>query len=270
MDLEHPRALRPHLRRPLGVTALVALLALPAVAVGCDSSELEAKIKKLEGDLEETEAALEEAEASVVSETEKKAAAEALAAAEAKVAELQKELKAAKGKQGELTNQLKSKEEALAAIKALETTLAATLVSEIESGEISVKERDGYLVVNVSDKVLFATGSAELSDRGKKVVAKLAERLSSLPDEQVFQVSGHTDNQPIKSEEVLAKFPTNWELSTARATTVVRMLEEEAGIPGERLVAAGFSEFRPVARNKNARNRKKNRRIEIALLPPRK
>lgn len=251
----------------LGPCAVALALSLPLAA--CDSAELEKKVSTLQTKLSETEAALEEAEANMVSETEKKAAAEALAAAEEKLGKLEEKLEAAKGEKGALESQLKTKEEALAAIKALEDSLAATLVAEIESGEISVKERHGYLVVNVSDKVLFATGSAELSDRGKKVIAKLAESLKSLPDEQVFQVGGHTDNQPIKSDDVLAKFPTNWELSTARATTVVRMLEEEAGIPGERLVAAGFSQFRPVAKNKNAKNRKKNRRIEIALLPPR-
>ena len=84
-----------------------------------------------------------------------------------------------------------------------------------------------------------------------------------------IELGGHTDNQPIKSEEVLAKFPSNWELSTARATTVVRFLEETCEIPGERLVAAGFSQFRPVAKNSKPKGRAKNRRIEIALLPPR-
>jgi chemotaxis protein MotB len=94
--------------------------------------------------------------------------------------------------------------------------------------------------------------------------------LLALPKDAVFQVGGHTDNQPIKSEEVKARFPTNWELSAARATNVVRFLEETAGIPGKRLVAAGFSEFRPMASNKKEKTRAQNRRIEIALLPPAK
>jgi chemotaxis protein MotB len=99
------------------------------------------------------------------------------------------------------------------------------------------------------------------------VLAKLAASLLTLPDDQIFQVGGHTDNQPIKSEAVKANFPTNWELSSARATNVVRHLEENCEVPGKRLVATGFAQHRPVASNNKGKGRKKNRRIEIALLP---
>lgn len=261
--------LRRSLRSPRSAFLVaVASLAVLGSASGCDSSELEAKVKKLETELAAKNTELEAATANAATEAQT-SAVEDLAAANEKIATLEKNLEAAKGEKGELASELKRKEKALKALEALESSLAATLVAEVEAGEISVKERDGYLVVNVSDKVLFSSGSAELSERGQKVIVKLGESLKTLPEEPVFQVGGHTDNQPIKSEEVLAKFPTNWELSTARATNVVRFLQDNSEIPGERLVAAGFSQYRPAASNKKPNTRKKNRRIEIALLPPR-
>jgi chemotaxis protein MotB len=82
----------------------------------------------------------------------------------------------------------------------------------------------------------------------------------------VFQIGGHTDAQRIVSAEVREQYPTNWELSTARATTVVRFLAEKCGVPGSRLVAAGYARYRPVASNATEAGKQRNRRIEIALL----
>jgi chemotaxis protein MotB len=256
------------------ISLLGAALALPIS--GCDSDELEADLSKTRADLEEVQAAqkqiqegvescVEERDAAKASLAELEAEAEAHAA---QVAELTAQVTELQGAKGSLEGKLVVKEAALEAVKALQDQLSKSLVEEIETGDIRVSQRHGYLVIDVSDKVLFAVGEAELSERGQKVITKLAESLKALPDKSVFQVGGHTDNQPIKSEAVKAKFPTNWELSAARATNVVRFLEETAGIPGERLVAAGFSQFRPVAANNKEKNRSKNRRIEIALLPP--
>ncbi len=259
------------LRSPLALAGLAVGALFLVAAPGCvDPKPLEEKIDSLEKELVETKTALAAAEAALPDEKDIEKQKQELTDAEVKISELELALKEAKGEKGILETELQKKQKALEAVEALEDALAATLVAEVEAGEISVKERDGYLVVNVSDKVLFPSGSADLSDRGQKVIAKLAESLKALPEKSVFQVGGHTDNQPIKSDDVAAKFPTNWELSAARATNVVRYLEETCEVPGERLVAAGFSEFRPVASNRKPRNRKKNRRIEIALLPPRK
>ncbi len=210
-------------------------------------------------------------------EAEKKASAEA----NAKVEELQGELEAEasanedlegeveelKGDKDELEGELDKKKAMLEQMKVMETALAKSLVKEIEAGDIQLTQRGGYLVVDVADQVLFEVGEAEIKDKGKAVLDTLAASLKKLPRHQIIQVSGHTDNQKIKSEEVKAKFPTNWELSTSRATNVVRYLQETGKIPGKRLVAAGFSEYRPVAKNRG-KGRKRNRRIEIALLPP--
>jgi chemotaxis protein MotB len=242
-------------------------------AVACDK-QAAAEAESNAALLGEYERKLKELEqrADDLSKTAAKAEAndKALAEAKAQVEELEAKVEELEGAKGSLEGELEQKQAALEAVKTLQDALAKSLVEEIETGDIRVSQRDGLLVVDVSDKVLFAVGEAELSERGQQVLTTLADSLKALPKQAVFQVGGHTDNQPIKSDEVKAKFPTNWELSAARATNVVRFLEETCKIPGKRLVAAGFSEFRPVAGNKKPGDRAKNRRIEIALLPQRK
>jgi chemotaxis protein MotB len=251
-------------------SALIASLLL-AGTLACDDDS-EARITELEAQLTEAQqrAGDQEADAATIAKqtTELAEARATIEELEGQVEEQQQKLTELEAAKGTLEGELENKQAALDAVKTLQDALSKSLVEEIETGDVRVSQRGGLLVVDVSDKVLFAVGEAELSERGQKVLARLAESLLALPKQAVFQVGGHTDNQPIKSEEVKAKFPTNWELSAARATNVVRFLEETAGIPGKRLVAAGFSEFRPVASNKKEKTRAKNRRIEIALLPP--
>jgi chemotaxis protein MotB len=256
--------------RSVRVSLLACALALPVFA--CDSDEPEVDLVKLRADLDAAQAELKAAKTAPDQADprakELEAARASLAEIEAKAAAQASQIAELEGAKGNLEGKLVAKEAALEAVKALQDQLSKSLVEEIETGDIRVSQRHGYLVIDVSDKVLFAVGEAELSERGQKVITKLAESLKALPEKSVFQVGGHTDNQAIKSEQVKAKFPTNWELSAARATNVVRFLEETSGIPGERLIAAGFSQFRPVASNKKEKDRAKNRRIEIALLPP--
>jgi chemotaxis protein MotB len=243
-----------------------------AVSLACDAERIEELEAELEQQKQAASESLESAKTAALAECAAAATAEAnvkVEALETEVEERDARIIELESTKGNLEGKLEQKEAALEAVKALQDALAKSLVEEIETGDIRVSERDGLLVVDVSDTVLFAIGEADLSERGQKVLARLAESLKALPNEAVFQVGGHTDNQPIKSDEVKAKFPTNWELSAARATNVVRFLEETAGIPGKRLIAAGFSEFRPVASNKKPKSRAKNRRIEIALLPRR-
>jgi chemotaxis protein MotB len=242
------------------------------IGTACDAD----RIEELETELEQQKQAATESVEAAKTAARAEGATQATSECNAKIEALETEVEERDAKiielestKGNLEGKLEQKEAALDAVKALQDSLAKSLVEEIETGDIRVSERDGLLVVDVSDSVLFAIGEADLSERGQKVLTRLAESLKALPNEAVFQVGGHTDNQPIKSDEVKAKFPTNWELSAARATNVVRFLEETAGIPGKRLIAAGFSEFRPVASNKKPKSRAKNRRIEIALLPRR-
>jgi chemotaxis protein MotB len=253
-------------------TALAAaFVCLTTSLLACDKG----RVTELEADLEDQRQAVAASQVRVdehtelLTEAERKLAekASALEALEAKLEEQSETIEKLEKTKGGLESKLEQKEAALAAVKTLQDALSKSLVEEIETGDIRVSQRDNLLVVDVADTVLFGIGEAELSERGQQVLAQLASSLLALPNKAVFQVGGHTDNQPIKSEEVKAKFPTNWELSAARATNVVRYLEESTKIPGKRLVAAGFSAYRPVASNATAKGRAKNRRIEIALLP---
>ncbi|MEZ0313035.1 MAG: OmpA family protein [Myxococcota bacterium] len=143
--------------------------------------------------------------------------------------------------------------------------LGALLQEEIKKGEAEVRVVNARTIVDVSDGVLFDLGKAELNERGKGILQRLGETLTKV-DGKVVQVGAHSDT-PTISGKLAQTFATSWELSSARATSVVRFLEEQVKIPGARLVAAGFSAYRPVASNGSSSGRRKNRRIEIALLP---
>jgi chemotaxis protein MotB len=151
-------------------------------------------------------------------------------------------------------------------LKRVQNELSAILQPEINAGNVRIKRRGNELVVDVSDQVLFESGQADVKEEGQKVLAGVAPSLARLKG-YTIQVAGHTDRARVVNPETRERFPTNWELSTARATTVVRFLEERGKIPGTRLEAAGFAEFRPVAGNATAEDRQKNRRIELVLIP---
>jgi chemotaxis protein MotB len=164
-----------------------------------------------------------------------------------------------------LSKDVASKDEELAKLKATETELKDKLKAELSSGDISLTEDGGKLRVGLVDKVLFNSGESAINKRGETVLQKVGSILVNVADRQIL-VSGHTDQTPI-GEKRASQFPSNWELSTARATTVVRFLQEKANVPGERLVASGYGEYHPVSSNKSSAGRAKNRRIEILLVP---
>jgi chemotaxis protein MotB len=136
---------------------------------------------------------------------------------------------------------------------------------EVAKGRVTISQLRGKLTVNLLDEILFDSGSAAIKPEGRDVLKRLGGVLAEVGDKAVV-IEGHTDNVPI-SGELAKRFPTNWELSTARATSVVRYLEEEAGILPERLSAMGFGPHRPVASNDSPEGRLRNRRIEIKLVP---
>ncbi len=138
--------------------------------------------------------------------------------------------------------------------------LVADLEGEVATGQIEIQQlRDG-LRLNLSQEVLFSSGSAEVNAGGRVVLTKVAVRVRGIPHE--VEVQGHTDNMPIHSE----RYPTNWELAGARASRVVRFLEER-GVAPNRLCAISHGEYVPVAPNDSDAGRAKNRRIEITLKP---
>jgi chemotaxis protein MotB len=104
-----------------------------------------------------------------------------------------------------------------------------------------------------------------IKDKGREALLRLAESFRNNPDQNII-VEGHTDDMKIGAT-LQQRFPTNWELSTARATAVVRFLQEKGGIAPERLTASGFSFYKPVAANDTEEGRSQNRRIEIIMVP---
>lgn len=131
-----------------------------------------------------------------------------------------------------------------------------------KADELSVSVQDGRVYVSLSEKLLFASGSAKVDPKGLEALGKLAEVLRANADINIT-VEGHTDPVPIRT----SRFTDNWELSTARATSIVRALTGTYQVPGERLQAAGLGEFKPIASNDTPEGRARNRRTEIILQP---
>lgn len=157
------------------------------------------------------------------------------------------------------------KEDEVARLKGTYDELVASMEKEIEDGQITITQLADRLSVSMVDKILFPSGEAEITAEGFEVLERVGKVLKNT-EGKMIRVEGHTDNVPIHTN-LQDKFPTNWELSTTRATNVVRFLEEKVGIEGARLHAVGMSEYHPVASNETSRGRSQNRRIEINLLP---
>jgi len=143
-------------------------------------------------------------------------------------------------------------------------SLEQEMRSALESKDITISELQGKLTVNILDRILFDSGEAEIKPQGMQVLRQLAGVLKQYPSRQVH-VIGHTDNVPIRASS-RNRFPSNWELSTARATAAVRFLCEQAGIDPRRLGSVGYGEFHPVAENATPEGRAQNRRIAIVIL----
>lgn len=125
---------------------------------------------------------------------------------------------------------------------------------------VNIELTERGVAVRFADRVLFDLGQADIKPEAKNALGQLADMLVTIPNH--VRVEGHTDDLPIHNE----RFPSNWELSTARATTVLRYLIEEHGLAADTLSAAGYGEYRPLASNDTAENRARNRRVDIVLL----
>jgi chemotaxis protein MotB len=125
------------------------------------------------------------------------------------------------------------------------------------------REARGLVVTIVTDKVLFDPGRADVQPGGEVILGVVANALAQIPNGVV--VEGHTDSRPIST----AQYPSNWELSTARATSVLRYLTEERGLTAGRIAASGYADTRPVADGTDAASLAQNRRVEIVVLATR-
>jgi chemotaxis protein MotB len=263
------------MRTPLGI-------ALALLVAGCVSQDTYRK-KELEADKfrrdlqEETSrsAALQariDAAKSQLEQLEADAAAlrDKVHAAETNLAAKQQELNAAQGKVAELTalvDELSKSKRKLEQAKAeLEKKsseyeqLAGSLKGEIEAGRVELSELRGRMTVKMKDKILFPSGSATLNKDGKESLRTVARALGGISGKTI-RVEGHTDDVPSAPG---GPFPSNWELSSARALAVVRFLQE-VGVDPTHLAAAGYGEFQPIAPNDTPEGRAQNRRIEIVL-----
>jgi chemotaxis protein MotB len=139
--------------------------------------------------------------------------------------------------------------------------LVSQLQGELADGQLKITQYQNMLTVDMADKILFDSGKAEIKADGRKILQKIGAALAT--SDKSIRVVGYTDNVPLLGGGAYA---SNWELSTARATTVVRFLQEHSKIDPSRLIAEGRGQYAPMAPNDTPENRQKNRRIEITLL----
>lgn len=170
-------------------------------------------------------------------------------------------------KVAEITKTKREKEAEIARVQSTKDSLISKMKEEIDQNQIQITQLADKLKVSIVDKILFPSGEANITDEGLEVLERVGNILKNV-EEKIIRVEGHTDNVPIHSR-LQRKYPTNWELSTARATNVVRFLQETVKIQPERLEAVGLGENQPIASNDTREGRAQNRRIEIALLPTR-
>ncbi|MHA7631603.1 OmpA/MotB family protein [Corallococcus sp. M7] len=198
-------------------------------------------------------------------ETAKQQLEAKLAALEADHAKLTTEKDQLNTEKEQLSQTVQEQEAELTRLKATYEDLQDKLKKEIAEGAIRLSQDGGRLQVDLVDKVLFDSGDASISTRGQEVLTRLGGVLSKV-DDKLIQVSGHTDDSP-PTQKLQATFPTNWELSVARAVNVVRFLQEKGGVPAKRMLAAGYGDTRPLAANASPQGRARNRRIELLLIP---
>ncbi len=245
--------------------ALFALALLALVAPGC-------KAKKLQAELDATNATLSRTQSDLAGEQSKnQTLTKENQAFEARVAELESELAMLNDQIEDLAKAQGLSAKELAELRAdkakrekelqVYKNLFAELKALVDAGTIEVVFRKGRMTVKLSNAILFDSGKSRLSDEGKAAVAQIVPALINVGDRD-FLVAGHTDNVPIRT----ARFKDNWELSTARAVSMVTEMIAD-GYPGKRVGAAGFGEFDPIASNDTEEGKEQNRRIEIILMP---
>jgi len=160
----------------------------------------------------------------------------------------------------ELKTRLEEREKEFGVVR---NKLMKDLKGQIKKGNIKIEQLERGLVLTVLEDILFDSGKIEIKSKGKKTLTKVAAILKeNCPDKDV-SIEGHTDNQPIK----YSRWKSNWELSTARASSVLHFFIDKCGIKPNRLRVVGFGEYTPAASNDAKKGRQQNRRVEIVILP---
>lgn len=237
------------LRLLSGMTCL--LIALSACVSASKYEDLEGERDRLQASIKEMEDKIDDQE-TLIAELERK-----LGDASASSKSMSKSIQQMKDALKEASERKREVEKRLSEFR----KLVRRFKSLTDSGELSVVIRDGRMVLVLPSDVLFASGSARLSSSGQGTIKKVGELLATIPDKQ-FQVEGHTDNVPISSPQ----FPSNWELASARALNVLKLMVN-GGVSEDRVSAASFADTKPVASNESDEGRAQNRRIDIVIIP---
>ncbi len=191
-----------------------------------------------------------------------------IASLEAEREKTKKELAAKEAEKEKMRQEMaslrKAEEEKVEKVSKTYEDLLQKMKGEISKGEITISELKGKLTVNMVDAILFDSGKAEVKEEGQVVLQKVVSILRDVKDKGI-RVEGHTDNVQIIGN-LARRYPTNWELSAARAINVTRYLQEQ-GIDPSILSSVAYGEYKPVAGNDTPEGRRKNRRIEIILTP---
>jgi chemotaxis protein MotB len=258
-----------------------AELAKEREALAARSNELQSRLDSLENEKGQLNSELGNVRGQITDLEQKLASGSASAREE--IAKLQKqasELEANAARTAKEREQLRQEQSQLAAtleqerlakeeeIKRLTRTqeeLSKSLQDEISKGNITIQQVRDRLTINMVDRVLFDSGQAQVKPAGVKVLKQVGDVLNKITDKQI-RIEGHTDNVPISSK-LQDRFKTNWELSTARATTVVRYLIDQGGVDRQYLSAVGYADTHPLASNDSEEGRSSNRRIDIVLYP---
>lgn len=150
-----------------------------------------------------------------------------------------------------------------AEMEQLRTDLNQKLQQQISENQVLIQKLEGLTLITLGEESLFGSGLADLTQSGAQTIDKIAEALANYPDYHL-RIEGHTDNKPI-GNTLKAKFASNWELSTARATAVVRYMVYGLNVDPQRLSAAGYAQYRPAAENDTPEGRARNRRIRAVV-----
>ncbi|MBS1959478.1 MAG: OmpA family protein [Bdellovibrionales bacterium] len=196
---------------------------------------------------------------------------ESLAACEAQKADLEKKLGVTSTEKSNLEGSVANMKRALQELETRRQETEKRLAEFremtekfkqlVDAGKLSIKVRNGRMMIALSTDVLFSSGSAKLSDEGQKSITEVTALLKDLKGRN-YQIEGHTDNVPIKTKT----YTSNWELASARATSVLNTMLS-AGLPAERVSIASYGSFDPVADNNTKEGKAENRRIAIVVVP---
>jgi chemotaxis protein MotB len=164
----------------------------------------------------------------------------------------------------EIRKEVEQKERALDVASQTYADLVNSLKQEVDQGQVTIREMRDQLEVSLVERIVFPAGEIDLNPEGRALLNKVAKILKTVKGRRI-EVQGHSDNSPVAAN-MRDAFPTNWEVSARRATSVVRYLQER-GVAADRLAAVALSSYHPIADNKSAAGRNRNRRIEIVLTP---